>query len=302
MKGWLTQHAQALSLTLRRVGRAPLASLFNMLVIGVALSLPAGAYVLLENLQSLSGQVNSAPQVSLFLAVDAGRTDAEKIEARLKSHPEVQRYRFVPRDQALADLKRNAGLTDVVESLKQNPLPDAFVVDAKSTSAEVLERLSREIRQWPRVEHVQLDTAWARRLDALLRLGRLTVLALATLLAFALVAITFNTIRLQVLTQREEIEVAKLIGATDGFIRRPFLYFGALQGLAGGIAAWVVIGAFLALLNVPLSELSQLYAASLYLRHLPPQDSLSLLGFSAWLGWLGAWLSMSKHLQQVNPT
>ncbi|MBI2311868.1 MAG: ABC transporter permease [Betaproteobacteria bacterium] len=301
MKGWIVQHAQAMGFTLRRLVRAPVASLLNILVMGIALSLPAGAYVLLENLQALSGQVNSAPQVSLFLALDAARSDVEKTEARLKSHPEVKRYRFVPRDQALADLKRNAGLADVVESLKQNPLPDAFVVDARSGAADALERLSRELRQWPKVEHVQLDTAWARRLDALLQLGRLAVLALATLLAFTLVAVTFNTIRLQVLTQRDEIEVAKLIGATDGFIRRPFLYFGALQGLAGGIAAWVVIGAFLALLNGPLSELSQLYAASLYLRHLPLQDSLSLLGFSAWLGWLGAWLSVSKHLQQVNP-
>ena len=208
-------------------------------------------------------------------------------------------YRFVPRNQALQDLKRNTGLAEVVESLGHNPLPDAFVIDAKSPNPDALERLSREIRQWPKAEHVQLDSAWARRLDALLRLGRLAVLALTTLLAFALVAVTFNTIRLQVLTQREEIEVAKLIGATNGFIRRPFLYFGALQGLAGGLAAWLIVGAFLALLNGPLSELSRLYAASLHLQHLPARDSLSLLGFSAWLGWFGAWLSVSKHLQQI---
>lgn len=296
MRGWLIQHAQAMAFTVRRLARTPVASLLSMGVIGIALSLPTGAYVVLENLRTLSGQVDGVPQLSLFLTLDADQADVEKTQARLKSHPEVGRYRFVPRDQALQDLKRNASLTNVVESLQQNPLPHAFVIDAKTAAPDALERLSLEIRQWPKVEHVQLDSAWAQRLDALLRLGHLAVLALATLLAFALVAVTFNTIRLQVFTQREEIEVARLIGATKGFIRRPFLYFGALQGLAGGLAAWLMVAAFLALLNGPLSDLSRLYAANLHLQHLPFRDSLSLLGFSAWLGWLGAWLSVSKLL------
>ena len=146
---------------------------------------------------------------------------------------------------------------------------------------------------------MQLDSAWARRLDALLRLGRLAVLALTTLLAFAPVAVTFTTIRLQVLTQREEIEVAKLIGATNGFHPPPVsLYFGALQGLAGGWPPGSLSAPSWRSLT-GLFPSFRLYAASLHLQHLPARDSLSLLGFSAWLGWFGAWLSVSKHLQQI---
>jgi len=134
-----------------------------------------------------------------------------------------------------------------------------------------------------------------------LKLARLAVGLLATLFAFALVAVTFNTIRLQILTRREEIEVSKLIGATDPFIRRPFLYFGALQGLAGGLASWAIIWAGVQLLNGALAELAQLYDTRFELRHLGLEDSLSLLVFSAGLGWFGSWLSVSRHLAQIEP-
>ncbi len=174
----------------------------------------------------------------------------------------------MPREQALKELKASTGLADVVDSLPQNPLPDAFVVLPRDTQPEALEKLRDEVRGWPKVTHVQLDTAWARRLEAGLKLARLAVWLLATLFAFALVAVTFNTIRLQILTRREEIEVSKLIGATDPFIRRPFLYFGALQGLAGGVAAWAIIWAGVWLLNGALAELTQLYSARIELQHL----------------------------------
>ena len=146
----------------------------------------------------------------------------------------ISAFRLVAKDRALAELKKSSGLADVIEGLPQNPLPDAFVIEATDTSPAALEALRDEIRQWPRVAHVQLDAQWARRLDAGLRFARVVAAVLGTLLGIALVAVTFNTIRLQVLTRREEIEVIKLIGATDAFIQRPFLYFGALQGLAGG--------------------------------------------------------------------
>ena len=133
------------------------------------------------------------------------------------------------------------------------------------------------------------------------KVARLAVGLLTTLFAFALVAVTFNTIRLQILTRREEIEVSKLIGATDGFIRRPFLYFGALQGLAGGIAAWAIVWVGVQLLNGALAELAVLYDARFALKHLGSGDSLSLLVFAAGLGWFGAWLSVSQHLARIEP-
>lgn len=301
MSAWLAHHWHAFALSLKRLLGSPLSTLLNVVVIGIAFSLPTGVYVLLDNLRALSGQIDSAPQLSLFLKLDAGKQDVAQIEARLKRHPSVARFQFIPRDRALQQLKHSTGLTEVVDGLKQNPLPDAFVVNAKDSSPETLENLRNEMLKWPKAEHVQLDSAWAKRLDALLRFARLAVLILATLLSFALVAVTFNTIRLQILTQRDEIEVAKLIGATNGFIRRPFLYFGALQGLAGGAAAWGIVALAVQLLNGSLGELAQLYSISFRLGHLASGDSVSLLLFSAWLGWLGAWLSVARHLWQIEP-
>jgi len=301
MTRWLTQHAQAFSLALRKLAATPWNALSSIAAMGIAFSLPAGGYVLLENATALSSRIDSAPQLSLFLDPNAAKADVAQIESRLKGHPQVKSYEFVPKDKALARLKESAGVADVVESLGRNPLPDAFVVQAKSPSAEVLEGLRKEMTGWPKAEHVQLDSAWAKRLEALLRVGRIAVLVLAALLAFALVTAIFNTIRLQILTQRDEIEVAKMVGATGGFIRRPFLYYGALQGLAGGTAAWGIIAAALWVLNGALGELGRLYAISIHLAHLSPGDSLSLFGFAAWLGWLGAWMSVGRHLSQIEP-
>ncbi len=299
MRAWLWHHLDTLVTTFARFARTPVATLFNVGVIGIALALPAGFYVVLDNLRGFAGTLASDPQLSVFLALDAGRARVEEIEARLKRHPGVRGVRFVSRDEALKEIKASPGLADVVETLSQNPLPDAFVVQPRDTAPQALEKLRDEVNRWPGIAHVQLDAAWARRLEAGLKLARLVAGLLAALFAFALVAVTFNTVRLQILTRREEIEVAKLVGATDPFIRRPFLYFGALQGLAGGLVAWGIIWTGLLLLNGGLTELSQLYGTPIELKHLTTADSASLLAFSAWLGWLGAWLSVNRHLAQI---
>jgi cell division transport system permease protein len=299
VRAWLWQHLDALAATLARFARAPLATLFNAGVIGIALALPVALYVALANLQAYSGALDSEPRLSVFLELDAPRSAVAGIEERLRAHASVRAVRHVPREQALAELKADSGLADLLDSLPRNPLPDAFVVQAREGAPEALELLRDEVRGWPQVAHVQLDALWARRLDAAVRAGRLAAGLLGALFAFALVAVTFNTIRLQILTRREEIEVARLIGATDAFIRRPFLYFGALQGLAGGLAAWAIIWAGLLLLNGALAELSRLYATRIELHHLSGPDSASLLLFSGWLGWCGAWLSVRQHLTQV---
>ncbi len=301
MKNWLSHHAQSLWLALRRLRQNPFASLLNISVIGIALSLPGGLYVLLTNLESLSRQVSGEPQISLFLSMQAASAEVSQIQARLKSHPGVRNFQFVPRDQALRELQKAAGIADVVQSLTQNPLPDAFIIHAKDSSADALQRLRDEFRSWPNTAHVQLDSLWAQRLEALLRLGKFVILLLAILLSFALVAVTFNTIRLQILTHREEIEVAKLIGATHRFIRRPFLYIGILQGLAGGVVAWAIVAVSIQVLNIGIADLTKLYTTNFQLNQPNTSDSVSLMLFSAWLGWLGAWMSVSRHLHQIEP-
>ncbi len=301
MRAWLAAHAGGFSAALKRLSITPLGSALNALVIGIALSLPVGLYLLVSNLQAASQQLTAAPQISAFMALDVSRAEIAQIEVRLKQTPRITAFRLVPREQALAEFKKSSGLNDVIEGLPQNPLPDAFVIDAADASPEALEALRDEIRQWPRVAHVQLDAQWARRLDAGLRLARLVAAILGTLLGVALVAVTFNTIRLQVLTRREEIEVIKLIGATDAFIQRPFLYFGALQGLAGGAVAWGIVSAGAYLANRSLGELSHVYAALLQLNNLTPGESLVLLLTATALGWLGAWISVSRHLALIEP-
>ena len=237
----------------------------------------------------------------MFLAAGTAAGEIDRIGDKLKQHAGIKHVEFVPRDAALKKLQQSTGLADVIGGLSQNPLPDAFIIYPDEGTAKALEALRDELVTWPHFEHVQLDSAWVHKLEALLDFGRMAVAILAALLSFALIAITFNTIRLQIVTRREEIEVAKLIGATDSFIRRPFLYFGLAQGLLGGIAAWLLVAASLPLLNHEVGILTQLYASNFSLQHLSPGDSITLLGFSAYLGWLGAWFSVSQHLWQIEP-
>ncbi len=301
MKNWLRQHGLCLTRTVARLARAPLASLLNIGVMGVALALPLAFYVALVSVQGGMRDHTPTPQISLFLALEAQIADTRELEARLKKHAGVAKFTFIARDQALAELKARSGLADVIGSLAGNPLPDGFVVDARVHAPAALEKLRDEFKTWPKVEHVQLDSAWARRLEAALQLGRLIVLVSGALLAFALVAVVFNTIRLQIVTQRNEIEVAKLIGATNPFVRRPFLYYGALMGLAGGVTGWLITLGGVHWLNGQLAGLADLYGTNLRLLHLSMADTASLFLFAAALGWLGAWLSASRNLAEFAP-
>jgi cell division transport system permease protein len=298
---WLSHHFLALVLALKRLLMAPLGSLLSISVIGIAFSLPAGIYVMLENLQSVAGQFSAAPQLSLFLQLGSTAEAVSEVKSRLEHHPNITTFQFIPKENALREFGQSTGLADIAESFEQNPLPDAFVITASGLPADQLDELHAELQKWPEIEHVQLDSAWARRLEALLNLGRVGVLMISALLSVALLVVTFNVIRLQILTMRDEIEVSKLIGATNGFIRRPFLYFGALQGAAGGTVAWLLISLGIHLIDEQLKSLMQLYDINWQLYHLSLEDSLSLFLFSALLGWMGAWLSVGRHLGQIEP-
>lgn len=296
MRVWLQHHRLSLAQTIARLARSPFATTLNVLAIGVALALPFGVYCLLANLESVSQKVSVDPQLTVFLARDAGKTEVASVEGRLKGARGVRNVRFISRDAALADLGRSAGMSEVIASLPQNPLPDAFVVTLSTSDPVLADRLEFEFKSLPKVAYVQADSAWAERLDALLRLGRTAVTLLAGLLAIALVAVTFNTIRLQILTQRDEIELCRLIGATHAYIRRPFFYLGSLLGLLGGIAALGIVVAGLAFLNRDLGTLAQLYGSDFRLGLPKVNEMGTVLGAAAALGWLGAHLSVSRHL------
>ncbi|MGD9869855.1 MAG: permease-like cell division protein FtsX [Thauera sp.] len=295
MSNWLYLHLRAIGHALRRLAAQPLGTLLSALVVGIALSLPGGGYLLLDNVSSLVRGVSGAPEISLFLQLDAGAPDVAAIEQRLKAEPELASYRFVPRDEGLRQLE-DAGLGDVLGGLESNPLPDAFVVAPRGEDPALFQRLAERMQAWPKVAHVQLDSAWVQRLHALLGLGRSAVLMLAGLLGFALVIVTFNTIRLQVLTQRQEIAVSRLLGATDPFIRRPFYWFGGLQGALGGLVALGTIWLGVRALAGPVAHLAETYGAIFQLSGPDLRTSVAIVLFAAFLGWMGAVISVRRHL------
>jgi cell division transport system permease protein len=298
VSAWVRHHWLSFSQTVARLAANPLASALNVLVIGVALALPLGGYVLLANLQTFSREITTEPQISVFLAAGADNNDAADIEKRLRANPGVRNVQFVGKDKALADLKRIPGIADVVATLRENPLPDAFVATLASGDPALAEPLEKAFRLLPKVTHVQADSAWVRRVESVVGFGRTLVTLLAGLLGFALVAVTFNTIRLQILTHRDEIEISRLIGATDAFIRRPFYYLGALQGALGGVAALAVVQAGIFLLNRKLSGLSVLFGSELTMRYVDLVDGATVLAFGVALGSTGAYLSVSRHLHE----
>lgn len=302
MNAWLTQHLTAIRNALQRLIGAPLNSLLSLLVIGIALALPATGVVLLDNLRQAAEGASGVQQISLFLTPEAGRKEVAEIESRLgQALPRgAGQWHYVSKDEALKHLQGNEGMADLLASLPRNPLPDAFVVEPRDTDPAPLEALAKTMGAWPGVAHVQLDSAWLKRFDAFLRLGRLAVLLLAAAFAAALVVVTFNTIRLQILAQSDEIEVATLIGATDAFIRRPYYYFGALQGMLGGLLAVLLVSTGVAALAGPVAQLASLYGAAFRLHGPGPGNAALLLALGGLLGWLGAQLSVSLYLRQLH--
>jgi len=301
MKTWLRHHAFSFTQTVRRFAAAPFASLLNALVIGVALALPLGGYVILGNFQQLAQGLATDAQVSVFLATEASKPEIVAIERRLRETLGVRDVAFVGREQALAGLKRNPAMAEVIATLRDNPLPDAFILTLAANDPDLSRQVEQSVRSIPLVANVQADSAWVQRVAGLLRVGRTAVALMATLLSFALVAVTFNTIRLQILTQRDEIEVSKLIGATNTYIRRPFFYLGAGQGMVGAVMAWGIVNLALFLLNRDLAALTHLYATEAKLQSLALADGLAVLCFAAALGWLGAFVSVSRHLSKIEP-
>ncbi|MDP2784483.1 MAG: permease-like cell division protein FtsX [Sulfurimicrobium sp.] len=296
----MNRHWRTFISVLRRFAATPVATLLTLCVIGIALSLPAGLYLLLSNLNHAAGGLDAEPQISLFLKLDADKNAIRQIESRLKDNPGVKSYRFVGREQALKDLSTSSGLDDVTAGLTHNPLPDAYVVNAIENNPALLEKLRAEAAHWAGVETAELDSSWAKRLNALLGLGKQITLIVAALLSFGLIAGTGNTIRLQILTRLEEIEVSKLIGATDRFIRLPFLYHGALQGLLGGFTGWAIISASAYILNGNIAQLASLYGSAFHLELLDAGETVALLTFSAVLGWIGAYLAVGHFLRHFH--
>jgi cell division transport system permease protein len=306
MKGWLRQHRYAVGAALGNLGKAPGSFLFNVVVVAIALALPFAGLTLLDNVRPMSDQMSVDPEISLFVTPQTTREQSLALAPALRDLLKDRKAKivFVPREQALEALKAKSGLTDVLSTLGENPLPDGYVMklDTFNSAADAakIDGLADRLRALPGVDTVQVDSAWVKRLAALLGVLRLVLALLAVTLGMVVIAVVFNTIRLQVLTQRDEISVSKLIGATDLFIHRPFYYTGALLGLCAGVVALSAVTLALRPLNVAIAEFARLYASEFQLAALPPLGIAALLAISACLGLVGAVLSVQRHLARLN--
>ncbi|MCU7848623.1 MAG: permease-like cell division protein FtsX [Candidatus Thiodiazotropha sp. (ex Lucinoma kastoroae)] len=301
---WLQRHAQVALASLGRLARNHLSSLMTCSVIGIALALPAGLHVMLGNLQSISGTWDSGASISLFLKQQIRDDQAASLAEKLRLHQRIEDVELITREKALAEFQALSGYADALEALDSNPLPALLIIQPKAdfTTAETAQLLVRELKLLPEAEIVQLDLQWVRRLQAITVIAQRAVVVLAALLGMAVLLIIGNTIRLEIQNRRTEIEITKLIGATNAFIRRPFLYTGFWYGLFGGIIAWLLVAISITLLSGPITRLANLYQSAFDLSSLGISTVLTLLLGSALLGLIGSWLAVGRHLSAIEPS
>jgi cell division transport system permease protein len=304
LTAWLARHAQTLVGSLGRIVQHPIAAFMTMSVIAVALALPLFLDIFLQNARTATANWNAAFDISVYLDKKAGATRVHALARQLRSSADVAAVRVITADQALLEFRGASGFGSALDALHDNPLPDTLVVSPapSALSPQGMERLRHAIAAMPDVETVQMDTEWVRRLYAILDILRRVMWLTGVLLGFGVVLVVGNTIRLDILNRRAEIEVMKLVGASDGFARRPFLYSGVWYGLGGGLLALLLVAVAVAVLNRPVQHLAGLYGSTFRLSGLSLGLGASLAGASIGLSWLGSWLAATRHIKAIEPT
>lgn len=304
MSNWLRQQKYAFSATFAHLRAAPGNFLLNMLVLGMTLSLPFAGLTILQNVEPLTTKMSVETEISVFVKMDVSRKNAAALAGPIRKIFERKklpvRIYFTSKEKALERLKSKTDLNDVIAALKQNPLPDSYLLRIEShqtqPTPQEIQDFADQIKLLPHIEQVKVDSAWIKRLAALSKVLHLSLYLLGAVLSVVVVAVTFNTIRLQVLTHLSEIQLLHIVGATDHFIRQPFLYSGILLCTGAGAIALGVTTLVLHPLNTAIAELASQYASSFQLVPMSLTSSLSVLAISAVLGWMGAAFSIRKHL------
>ena len=300
MNAWLTSHAHACARAIRRLASQPTVSMLSVLVIGIAITLPLGLYVVFANVGAAVSRVNTEPNVNVYMALSARDDEAKALEQKLKSLDKIASVTFISRETALAQMQRVANLADLLASLDTNPLPHAFSLRPSASDPVTLEALRQEISALPKVESISMDYEWAQKLKRFATFAERIVWLLGLLLAAAVVFVTGNTIRLQILTQKDEIAVSQLIGATRRFIRRPFLYFGTFQGLLAGLAAVLAVMVLVWWVGAEVRALTASYGSDFSVQAPTLQLLLLVIVVSGLLGWFGAFLSVWMYLRRAS--
>ncbi|SHI01547.1 permease-like cell division protein FtsX [Ferrimonas marina] len=303
MVSFLAQHLRQLLASLGELWRTPMTSLMTLLVLGFSLSLPALLLVLANNAAKVEQQWHSAAEINLFLQMDLAESRQQALVTRLRGMPELIEVQWQSADAALEEFRQNAQFGDALAYLDDNPLPAVIRVlpSARHSGAEAARSLRDRLAGEPEVALARLDLDWLQRLEALTATGRQAGAALGLLLLVAVVLITANTIRLSIMQRSDEIRVMKLVGATEGFIRRPFLYGGLWLGLLSALLALVLVNAMLVWLDGAMAQLLSLYRSQFRLDGLSAQQGSGLMLGACLLGWLGAYLSVRRHLRAIEP-
>ena len=294
-------HLQNLLGALGRLGNSAMGAVLNVLVVAIALALPAALQVLIANGDSLAPAFDDAADFTIYLQLDVDEDRGRDLSAEIAARDDVESTEFVSNIEGLADLRARTGLGGALDALTDNPLPHVIKLRPAASALASVDLLADEVAALDAVELVQLDRLWVERLQAILVLGNRIVNIITVLLGMAVILVIGNTIRLEINNRRTEIEVLKLVGATDGFIRRPFLYTGLVLGALGALMAALLIGIGLLLLSRPVRELALLYSSDFALSGLGLEDLGRLVGGGALLGWAGAWIAAARHLKAIEP-
>jgi len=299
---WLLGHASTCVGALARLMRQPFANFMTILVIGVTLALPAAMHLIVKNAASVSGHWEHALDFSVYLKTEVSLVDAERLTDIIRQRADVERVTLIPADLALEQFKAQSGFGASLDYLSVNPLPHTLVVRPGNANTEqTVMLLNEELGNLPEADFVQVDTEWVQRFLAMIEILRRAVAIGSALLGAAIVVIIGNTIRLDIQNRREEIEVTKLIGASNAFVRRPFLYSGLWYGLGGGLLALALIAYGLYALRDPVARLSGLYDSSFTVLSLDLGESLLIVGTGVLLGLVGSWVAAARHMRRIEP-
>ena len=298
---YLSLHIENLTGAVSRLVNRPLGSLLTILVIAIALVVPAGLRVMVDNARALSGTWQGAADFTVYLEMAVDDPAAEALAEQIGQRDDVERAELLYRFDALAEFRAWSGFGEALDLLDENPLPHAIIVRPTGTSAD-LDRLVEDLGALEEAALVQLDTEWLERLRAILELARRVVDVTTVLLGLAVIVVIGNTIRLEIGSRREEIEIIKLVGGSDGYIRRPFLYLGLCYGVGAGILAALIIVLGLGLVASPARALMELYGSNYRLAGLSLADTAWLLGVGGFLGWAGAGIAVARHLRDIEPS
>jgi cell division transport system permease protein len=281
----------------------PTASLMTITVLAVALALPVAFHTTLKNTEQLAANMDKASRITLFLKLGSSAVEVQKLATNLSLRQDIVEIETITPEQGLKDFEERSGFGDSLEYLDKNPLPYVLIVTPSSRyeSAENAETLLQEFGKLRLVDKAQLDLEWIKRLQAIMELSRRGIEALNLLFALAVILVVGNTIRLSIHSRKDEIKVVKLVGATNGFIRRPFLYSGIWFGLGGAIMAWLMLIFALKFLQQPVADLARAYGSNFELAGLSWSEGAVVLGIGATLGWLGSWISVSRHIALIEP-